>query len=104
MFAYAPFDITAGFGFRRVHEVEPKNAFLAVSLNVEAVAILALVFDEAAVFDNLPLVAKSRTAQQQDQGRNGKGFRAVAGSTLSAGIKNRQTDSSVLRLVGERGQ
>ena len=44
----------------RVHEVEAEDVLLAVRLNVEAIAIVALVFNEAAVADGLPFISTSQ--------------------------------------------
>ena len=74
MAAYATFDVAAGFGFGRIHKVEPEDPFLAVSLNVEAVAVVALVFDKAAASDGFPFAGESRSAEPQKQGVNGGGF------------------------------
>jgi hypothetical protein len=60
LLAYAPFDVAAGLSFWRVHEVEAEDSFLAVRFNVEAVAIIALVFHEAAVAEGLPFVGLSQ--------------------------------------------
>lgn len=48
--------VAARLGFGSVHEIKPQDCFFSQDLGVEAVAVIGLVLDEAAVINPLPIV------------------------------------------------